>query len=59
MPFDLYKSYAHADVNMHVPGCFLYEPPEQKRLSMKLYDENNSLLRYLEVFELVTSPPEI
>ena len=37
---------------------FLYEPPEQKHLSMKLYGENNSLLRNLEVFESVTSPVE-
>ena len=50
----LCKSYAHAAVNK--PRCFIYEPPEQKHLSMKLYGENNSLLRNLEVFGLVTSP---
>ena len=38
----------------------MYEPPEQKYLSMKLCGENNSLLRNLEVFGLVTrsSPAE-
>ena len=38
--------------------CFIYEPPEQKHLSMKLYGENHLLLRNLEVFGLVTSPAE-